>query len=1136
MARIEPLPQPLSFGKYELLERIAIGRMAEVFKARKSGVEGFEKILVVKRILPHLSHAQPFVNAFVEEAKLTVSLSHANIVQVLDLGQQDEAYFMAVELVPGYDLSTCALILQAIQKPLPVDIAVFAVSEVAKGLDYAHRRKDYNFESLNIVHRDLCPSNILISFEGEVKISDFGIARALEAAGTANDDLRRRYLYASPEQARGEHVTASSDIFTLGLVLYTLLTGHHPYHHDDPRAVVSLAQQAQIRPIQEILDLPRALVQIVNSTLAPSPEDRVDSAGTLYEELISYLFASGQKADNRSLSLFMQDLRIYEDQVFPYGNRPYTGPPQAWSAPAPQPAHAEEPEELDDAEFEELDLDDVADEDDMALPLQRFEDDEADHPPLSFAPQDSGAYAPMRAAQEPPAPQEPEAAPPEPAALPLDVAIAAHDLDAWLDALVEGLRRGEGVAVGLSGALGAAGGYLPDRLEERLAARGVAAHTLSFSPDHAAAPLALTARLLLRVAQMPDWALLPAPELPQRTPALDQQGVDALAAFGLDDAERTLGAHLLGLLPGLSVGAASRAAAAYPLTLRLLGLLAQERPAALILDGAHHLDPHSRALLAALSEGLDGLPVALLAAGGDLPLRALHLDGDDDAPDEEALIRGLDPAQVAALSALAVAEQPLHPSAIAQVTRVEPDDLHRALDALHQRRALRVTPDQRVALTSERLASILADELAIGALPDPAPIAARLERLAQRGALNLHAFAPLAGPLRVRLAAWQRHRDLAAQTALLHASRLDAAGWRDEAAEHLRDAYETLPRAEVGSPHLLGAFAAQRARLDLSRLRVEDARHALHAAILHADATHDTHALLDARLLAGRLALADDDPWAAFAAFQEARRAAARNHLPILLTRARLAMARWHLEYGSVREADQEARAAHNLIDRHDLRPRYPRLAARALTLSAEAAALRGQQHLAAHLAEQLDALAALQPDAATLLHAGYLRAVLLAHAFDPVQAADEAETLAATAADFGHEDLQARLLRLAAQAALNANDLPRALRLAQDLLHLAEHHQHAALRRAAHDLSALGAVLTSTGDRVLDALQGLQQALSRAVERKASRDQLDAHLALYRALNHLGSGADAEHHREEALRFCEQVGATTTSVHLDAL
>ena len=226
-----------TFGRYRLLERLGQGGMAEVFKAMSFGVEGFEKTLVIKRILPELAKSKRFSDLFVHEAKLAVRLSHANVVQVFDLGTAHQAgqltYYIAMEYVAGLDLATLIARCRDRGVQFPPAMCVYIAGEVAKGLDHAHRRRDEQMHPLGIVHRDVSPHNILISWEGEIKVTDFGIAKARDSIAEEGelgpDQLQGKYPYMSPEQARGQSVDARSDLFSLGIVLYEMLTFVNPF-------------------------------------------------------------------------------------------------------------------------------------------------------------------------------------------------------------------------------------------------------------------------------------------------------------------------------------------------------------------------------------------------------------------------------------------------------------------------------------------------------------------------------------------------------------------------------------------------------------------------------------------------------------------------------------------------------------------------------------------------------------------------------------------------------------------------------------------------------------------------------------------------------------------------------------------
>lgn len=291
--------------------------MAEVFKAKSFGVEGFEKVLVIKRILPKLSERQRFVDMFVHEAKLAVRLSHANIVQVFDLGRVDPpddgptSYFIAMEYVPGMDLSSVLKRCRRQKRPIPVGMAVYVAAEVAKALDHAHRRRDEQSRPLGIVHRDISPQNILLSWEGEVKVTDFGIAKAKDIILGDGDEtqagqIKGKLAYMSPEQSRGDELDGRSDLFSLGIVLYEMLAQTHPFTAPTSYETLRRLQSAEFPPLDILRpDAPKPLLELMSKVLAKSPDDRFPDAGRLHEALLSYFYASEQRFGARDLSEFL---------------------------------------------------------------------------------------------------------------------------------------------------------------------------------------------------------------------------------------------------------------------------------------------------------------------------------------------------------------------------------------------------------------------------------------------------------------------------------------------------------------------------------------------------------------------------------------------------------------------------------------------------------------------------------------------------------------------------------------------------------------------------------------------------------------------------------------------------------------
>ena len=280
------------FGPYQLVDRVAIGGMAEVFKAKRAGVEGFEKVVAVKRILPHLSENKEFLDMFVDEAKMVAGLAHPNIAQIFDLGRIEKSYYIAMEYVHGRDLRT--IMRRARDKGLrmPLDLSLRVVGQVCAALEYAHRKKDERGQPMQIVHRDVSPQNILISFEGDVKLVDFGIAKAAtKASNTDRGALRGKLLYMSPEQAWGRPIDRRSDVFSLGIVLYEMLTETKPFVGAGTEvSILELVRQCVITPAREINPrVPEALDRVIMKALAREPDERYQDAGQMQRGLERFL-------------------------------------------------------------------------------------------------------------------------------------------------------------------------------------------------------------------------------------------------------------------------------------------------------------------------------------------------------------------------------------------------------------------------------------------------------------------------------------------------------------------------------------------------------------------------------------------------------------------------------------------------------------------------------------------------------------------------------------------------------------------------------------------------------------------------------------------------------------------------------
>lgn len=302
--------EPVQFGDYLLYDRIGIGGMAEIFLASSQGIEGFEKRLVIKRILPNLSNDDQFVRMFVEEAKLCASLRHPNIVQVYDLGEIDKQFFIAMEFVDGRDLLKTLSACGQRELGFPTDIALYIVMETLKGLQYAHQFKGADGMPLGIIHRDVSPSNVFLSFQGQVKIGDFGIAKASTREQTQAGILKGKFGYMAPEQVAGTPIDHRADIFATGIVLFELLAGNRLFSGPNDLAVLQKVREAVIEPplTDYRSDLDAELIDIVMKALGREAEDRFQSAEAMRRALADYAYRRQASVAAPELARFLQSL------------------------------------------------------------------------------------------------------------------------------------------------------------------------------------------------------------------------------------------------------------------------------------------------------------------------------------------------------------------------------------------------------------------------------------------------------------------------------------------------------------------------------------------------------------------------------------------------------------------------------------------------------------------------------------------------------------------------------------------------------------------------------------------------------------------------------------------------------------
>ncbi len=307
--------EPITFGRYVLLKRIAIGGMAEVFRAVAYGAEGFEKLVAIKRMLPHLSDDPQFVDMFVNEARLAANLNHGNIIQIFDFGTIKDLLFLSMEYVRGKNFAEIIDFLRAHDLSTPIELACHVAIQALNGLDYAHRALDRHGNPANLIHRDVSPPNIIVSFDGEVKIGDFGIAKAAETGiRTGSGVLKGKYAYMSPEQAGGLDMDPRTDIFSLGVCFYELLTLSEAFAGNSDLGVLRAIRAAEVTPPRELNPaIPEELESIMYRALEKDPDDRFKSAAEMRDALEQFMINENLRFSASWLSNFMSD--IFRDEI-----------------------------------------------------------------------------------------------------------------------------------------------------------------------------------------------------------------------------------------------------------------------------------------------------------------------------------------------------------------------------------------------------------------------------------------------------------------------------------------------------------------------------------------------------------------------------------------------------------------------------------------------------------------------------------------------------------------------------------------------------------------------------------------------------------------------------------------------------
>ena len=284
--------------------------MAEVFKAKSYGVEGFEKIIAIKRILPTMGEDRDFIKMFIDEAKIAGQLAHANICQIFELGRIDGSHFIAMEYIWGKDLLQIQNRLRKIKQQMPVAMACFSIAKVLEGLDYAHRKRDPMGRPLEIVHRDCSPQNVLVSYEGEVKVIDFGIAKATSRnSRTMAGVLKGKFGYMSPEQVRGLPLDRRSDIFALGTMLYECLTGDRLFQGETDFSTLEKVRNVDIRPPRELNpEIPLAVEAVIVMALAKDVDERYQWCSEMLADLQAFLMSQDVVFTAKTLSSWLKEV------------------------------------------------------------------------------------------------------------------------------------------------------------------------------------------------------------------------------------------------------------------------------------------------------------------------------------------------------------------------------------------------------------------------------------------------------------------------------------------------------------------------------------------------------------------------------------------------------------------------------------------------------------------------------------------------------------------------------------------------------------------------------------------------------------------------------------------------------------
>lgn len=1047
----ERLEQPINFGKYELVGRIAHGRMGDAYKAKSHGVEGFEKIFVVKIFHPALTADPTFVETVIEEAKRTVTLAHANVAQVFDLGLEEQSgqYYVAQEYVSGFDLSRVLALQKAEGRAFPSELAYFVAGEIAKGIDYAHRRKDYNFNNLNLVHGDLKPGNVVVSFDGDVKITDFGMGKALKLTPELDrHDAVLRYLYAAPETARGNEPTQRSDVFSLGLVMYELIAGHHPYGDANPEVVRQRAARAEIRPLSSLAEVPRAVAAVVDAMLIPDPGARVTTAGQAYEEIAGHIFGNNLRADGRALGLLMQELRRSDQRR--------NSSVESTVEFGLQEISLSEIHVLGD------ETSGVADETNAELPSYKI------------------AQAMGR-----------DVRPPLPGAL---------------EEIFHQVRGGQGKAVLVFGNLGGGRQHLADRLKDAVSWRGNAtACAVQTSEDDRYSPFGVLSDVLLELLE---------------TPSDPQSALVRLGDMGVpDDALSTI-AGLWGLEDSAIFGGPAKRAHLLDIFERVVAAVTTAGPFALVIDRVERIDFVSLDVLRHVVSTI-GTQSLMLVMCTEVPdqvranfdigrpenLETISVTGDP--PAELDTIHGISADASALLTTLAIAGIPMSQADLSTVLRLPSDRILSAARDLMDRHLIR-NPANGIFLTGMDGQS----DWVMATMPR-AEIEAIASHVSRQVKIRARKNPRRYTPTMLRFSAIAGNRREMVTGAQAHAHWLEQQGWFETALEFYQAAADLVATNRLGAPHSRVGFLLNRAELALQLSRLDVSRASLEPIATLSEMIHSDVGAIRGQLLAGQMAMQQDDLAEAQSCFRRAVEAASAINDPDLLALGMLALARWHDRYGDPVAGQRTLDGAINLFQRWgtfrmDLNTRAL-LLNRAVRLFSE----RGMINRARSLLEDLSVMAQRTSLPVVRCRATWAQASLEMATGDWASALSSLTAARLLAEEHALTALRIEVLREEASCALETGALHSAHELSKVLIQQGLQYQDFYSTQRGHDIAAIASCLL--GIDVEDSLNHLNTSLARAIERDVPRDVERCHAALGKVYRSLGRDAEADTHEAAA-------------------